>query len=75
MGEGITAAVTAKSGGTAVSIFIRGRITAQCLEELKQLIKDWAENCHLTIDSVNTSLKPLPPGAALKKATKKATKK
>ena len=67
MGEGITAAVNVKSGSTAVSIYVRGRISPACLATLKTLIKNWAQECGLKVDGVKMKLKPLPKSAAKKK--------
>jgi hypothetical protein len=69
MGEGFSAFVSAKSGATSVTIIIRGKISPDCLEELKAIIKKWAEHCGLAIDGVTVKLKKI------KKKKKKKKKK
>jgi hypothetical protein len=59
MGEGITGFVSAKSGTTTVTIYIRGKISRDCLEALKTLIKNWAGHCGLTTNSVKVALRTL----------------
>jgi len=72
MGEGISAFVSAKSGATSITIFIRGPISPRCLEILKMLIRKWARDCGLTVDNVSVKLKKL---KKLKKPKKKKKKK
>lgn len=59
MGEGITGFVTTKSGTSQVTIFIRGRISKKCQDELKTLVEQWAKKCKLKLDSVNVTLNPV----------------
>jgi hypothetical protein len=44
--------VTAKSGSTTVVIYLGGRISPRCLEELRRLIREWAERCNVLISNV-----------------------
>ena len=59
MGEGIDGFISTKSGSTQVTVFIRGKISKQCQDELKMLISKWAEHCNLALDSVEVKLKEI----------------
>lgn len=58
MGEGITGNLSAGNKTTAVTIFIKGDITDNCLESLKLLIKAWALQCGVDAQDFTVKLKP-----------------
>jgi hypothetical protein len=64
---GYAHSVNVKSGGSTVTIFVGRPVSPAGLEALKILIKKWAEQYNVKVDSVTTKLKPLTKKKAKKK--------
>jgi hypothetical protein len=48
--------VNVTSGSTSVVIVLKGEISKDCLEELKKLVKSWAERCGVGVRGVTVDL-------------------